>query len=62
MAHYADLEQLTGLVLNALCRVDHHYSAVCRHQGTVGILGEVLVSGGIEDIYAVTVVVELHYR
>ena len=61
IAHYADLEQLAGLVLNALCRVDDHYCAVRGHERTVGVLGEVLVTGGVEDIYAVSLIVELHY-
>ena len=62
MTHYADLEQLFGLVLNALRRVNYHYRRVCRHQCTVGILGEVLVSGSVENINAISVVLKLKHR
>ena len=59
MTHYADLEQLSCLVLNALCSVDDHYSGVRSHQCTVGILGEILMSGCVEDIDAAVLIIEL---
>ena len=59
MAQSADLKELSGLSLNTLCGVDDHDGAVSRHQGAVGILGEVLMSGGIENVDTVTVVFEL---
>ena len=37
-AHGADPEELPGLRLDALGRVDHHHGAVRRHQRPVGIL------------------------
>ena len=60
VAHDADLKQLDGLRLHALGAVDHHDRGVRRHQGTVGILREVLVSRRIQDIDAVSVIVKLH--
>ena len=60
MAHGADPEELAGLGLHALGAVDDHDGAVRRHEGAVGILGEVLVAGGVQDVDAVAIVLELH--
>ena len=60
ISHSADLEELSGLGLDTLCRVDNHYRAIRRHKGTVGILGEVLVTGGVENVDTVAVVLKLH--
>ena len=62
MAQGADLEQLDGLGLNALCRIDDHDSGVRCHQGAVGILREVLMARGIQNIDALARVVELQHR
>ena len=56
----ADLEQLPGLGLHALGAVDDHDGAVGGHQGAVGVLGEVLVAGGVQDVDAEAAVLELH--
>ena len=45
VAQGADLEQLDGLGLDALCGVDDHDSRVGCHQGAVGVLREVLMPG-----------------
>ena len=58
--HHANLEQLDRLFFHALGPVDHHDRRVGRHQGTVSVLREILVPGGVENIDAVSVVVELH--
>ena len=58
----ADLEQLDGLGLNALCRIDDHDSGVRCHQGTVGILREVLMARGIQNVHALACIVELQDR
>ncbi len=42
-----------------LAHVDEHDGAVGGHQRPVGVFAEVLVTGGIEDVDAVTLVVEL---
>ena len=62
MAQGAHLEQLDGLRLNALCSVDDHDGRVCRHQSAVGILREVLMAGGVQNVHALTGVVELQHR
>ena len=62
IAHRADLEELSRLRLDTLCRVDDHYRRVCRHKSTVGVLREVLVTRGIKNIYAIAVVLELKHR
>ena len=43
-----------------LAAVDDHDRGVRRHQRTVGILGEVLMPGRIQDIDAVSVILKLH--
>ena len=60
MPHGADPEELAGLGLHALGAVDDHDGAVRRHEGAVGVLGEILVAGGVQDVDAVAVVLELH--
>ena len=57
----ADLEQLPGLRLHALGAVDDHDGAVSSHQGPVSVLGEVLMAGGIQNVDAEAVVLELHH-
>ena len=47
---HTNLEQLDGLRLNTLGSVDDHDSGVSRHQGTVGILREILMSRCIQDV------------
>ncbi len=42
--HPADLEQLAGSLLDTPAVVEQHHRAVGRHQGAVGVLGEVLVA------------------
>ena len=58
--HDTDLEQLDGLGLNTLGSVNNHDRAVGRHEGTVGILREVLMSRGVQDVNAVVVILKLH--
>ena len=55
----ADLEELAGLGLDALAGVDDHDHGIHRRQHAVGVLGEILVAGGVEEIDAVAVVIEL---
>ena len=56
----ADGKELDGLRLDTFRAVKEHDRGVCRTERAVGILGEVLVAGGVKDIDAVAVVVELH--
>ena len=60
MPQGTDLEQLSRLRLHALGTVDDHDGAVGGHQGPVGILGEVLVARGVQNVDAEAVVLELH--
>ena len=62
VAQRAHAEQLLGLRLNALGGVNHHDCRVSRHERAVGVLGEVLVTRGVEDVDADAVVVELQHR
>ena len=58
----ADFEQLDGLGLDALGRVDDHDRRVGGHQGAVGVLRKVLVAGGVQDVDALAGIVELQHR
>ena len=60
--HGADLEELPCLRLHALGTVDDHDGGVRRHQGAVGVLGEVLVARGVQNVDAEALVLELHHR
>ena len=62
IAHCAYLKKLSRLRLDALCRVDDHDCAVGSHQGAVSVLGKILVSRSVEDVYAVAVILKLHDR
>ena len=57
----ADLEQLERLRLDALGRVEHHDRGVGRGQHPVGVLGEVPVAGGVEQVDDVVAVGELQH-
>src|SRR6185295_18352439 len=50
VAQPTDFEQLARLALNPLRGVDHHHGSVDRAQRAVSILGEVCVTGRIEQI------------
>ena len=58
----AHLKELPGLGLHALGGVDDHHCGVGGHQGAVGVLGEVLVAGGVQNVDAEALVLELHHR
>ena len=60
--HGADLEQLPGLGFHALGGVDDHDGGVGGHQGPIGVLGEVLVARGVQNVDAVALILELHHR
>src|SRR5205823_12309130 len=54
-----DLEELAGLRLDALGAVDQHHRGVGGGERAVGVFREVLVAGGVEQVDAVAVVLEL---
>ena len=60
MAQCADTEELARLRLDALCAVNDHHRAVRRHERAVGVLGEVLMTRGVENVDAEAAVLELH--
>ncbi len=55
----ADFEELAGLRLHALGGVDDHEGGVHGGEDAVGVLGEVLVAGGVEEVNGAAGVVEL---
>lgn len=62
MAQGANFEELFGLGFYALCGINYHNGGICGHKSAIGIFGKVLVSGGVQDIYAAAVVVKLQDR
>ena len=57
----ADLEQLEGLRLDALGGVEHHHRGVDGGEHPVGVLGEVAVAGGVEQVDDAVAVGELQH-
>ena len=59
VSHNTDFEKFTGLCLNTFGTIDDHDRGIRCHQGTVGILGEILMSRCIQNIDTISVVMEL---
>ena len=59
-AHAADRHQLAGLGLDALGAVDHDDDRIHGRQRAVGVLGEILVARGVEDVDLAALVFEAH--
>ena len=57
----ADLEELQRLRLDALGRIEHHDRGVGGRQHPVGVLGEVAVAGGVEQVQHRVAVRELQH-
>ena len=62
VAGAADVEQLERLRLEALRRVEQHHRRVDGGEHAVGVLGEVAVAGGVEQVDHVVAVLELQHR
>ena len=62
IAHPTDLHQLGGLGFDALGAVDDHQGGVHGGQHPVGVFGEVLMAGGIQQVDFVVAVIEFHHR
>ena len=58
----ADVEELEGLRLQALGRVEQHHRGVDGGQHPVGVLGEVAVARGVQQVDHVVAVGELQHR
>ena len=62
IAHATHLHELACLLLHTLCHVDHDNNTVNGSKCAIGILGKVLVTGGIKNIYFVVAIVKSHDR
>ena len=62
MPHHADLKEFDRLRLHALRSIDDHDRRVRRHQGAVGVLRKILVSGRIKQVHTAAVILELQDR
>ena len=60
-ARPTDLEQLERLGLDALRRVEHHHRGIDGGEHAVGVLGEVAVARGVEQVDDVVPVRELQH-
>ena len=56
------LNSLMVWASNALGGVNDHDGGIRRHQGAVGVLTEVLVARGVQNVDALALVVELQDR
>ena len=61
VAHSAHLHQFACLLLDTLCHIDHYDYAVDGSECTVGVLGKILVTWSVEDVYFIITVVESHH-
>ncbi len=59
---FAHLEEFTRLRLDTFGSVDHHQRGVHGREHTVGVLGEIFMSGSIEQVDRIALVVELQHR
>ena len=50
VAHAADLHQLDGSLFDTLGAVDDHERAIYRGERAIGVFGEVLVAGRVEQV------------
>lgn len=62
VAQPTDLEQFQRARLDALGGVDDHNGRVDRRQRAVGVVGEVLVAGRVEQVEDIVLVLEGHHR
>ena len=62
VAQAADLEQLQRARLDALGGVDDHDRGIDRRQRAVGVVGEILVAGRVEQVEDVVAILEGHHR
>ena len=62
VAHAAHFHEFASLLLHTFSHVDHDYNAIYSSESAVGVLGEVLVTRGVEDIDFVVAVIKTHHR
>ena len=62
VAQPAHLHELDGALLDALGAVDDHQRGIDRGQRAVGVLGEILVAGRVEQIDDAVLERKLHHR
>jgi hypothetical protein len=62
IAHPANLHQLLRLRFHALGAVDNHQSAVDRREHPVGVFGEVLMTGSVQEVDFKVSIIELQHR
>ncbi len=62
VAEATHLEELQGLRLDALGRIDHHDRAVDGGERAVGVLAEILVAGRVEQVEGEAAMLEAHHR
>ena len=62
VAQPADLEELARACLDALGGVDDHDRGIDRRQRAIGVVGEILVAGRVEQVEDRPLILEGHHR
>ena len=62
IAQTTDIHQLDGAILDTLGTVNHHQRRIDSGQRAIGILGEVLVPRGIQQVHYALSIGKLHHR
>ena len=57
----ADLEKLSRSLFDSTPVVEKHHCGIGGDQGSVSVLGKILVAWSIEEIHVVAIVLELHH-
>ncbi len=57
----ADFKKFSRLRLDAFCGINHHDHCIHGSQHAIGVLGKVLVTGRVEQVETVTVVIKLQH-
>ena len=62
VSHSTNLHQFARLRFDTFRAIDHDNGRIHGGQRAVGVFGEVLVTGRVEDVHLVVAVVKLHHR
>ena len=62
LAHTANLHQLACLSFHTLGSINHNYNRIHSRKRTVGVFSKILVTGSVENVDFIVMVIKLHHR